>query len=108
IRLMGRDSGFIACYAALAGGNVDFVLVPEVPFQLEGERGLLEALRYKLAKKKSAVIVVSEGAGQDLLPAGGDSDASGNKRYGDIGMYLKDRIGTFFKDRRFECNLKYF
>jgi len=36
---MGRDSGFIACYAALAGGNVDFVLVPEVPFQLEGERG---------------------------------------------------------------------
>lgn len=108
IKLMGRDSGFISCYAALAGGNVDFVLIPEVPFQLEGERGFLEALRYKLAKKKSAVIVVSEGAGQDIIPSASGTDASGNKRYGDIGMFLKEQIGTFFKERRFECNLKYF
>jgi 6-phosphofructokinase 1 len=108
IKLMGRDSGFISCYAALAGGNVDFVLIPEVQFQLEGERGLLEALRYKLAKKKSAVIVVSEGAGQELMPSGSGVDASGNKRYGDIGLFLKDRITAFFKERRFECNLKYF
>lgn len=108
IRLMGRDSGFIACYAALAGGNVDFVLIPEVPFQLEGERGLLEALRYKLAKKKSAVIVVAEGAGQNLIPSAGNTDASGNTKYGDIGLFLKDQIGAFFKERRTECNLKYF
>jgi 6-phosphofructokinase 1 len=109
IRLMGRDSGFIACYAALAGGNVDFVLIPEVPFVLEGQRGLLEALRYKLAKKKSAVIVVAEGAGQDLIPpSAGGTDASGNKRHGDIGLFLKEKISAFFKDRRFECNLKYF
>lgn len=109
IKLMGRDSGFISCYAALAGGNVDFVLVPEVPFQLEGERGLLEALRYKLAKKKSVVIVVAEGAGQDIIQAegGGGTDASGNKKYGDIGLFLKDRINAFFKERRMECNLKY-
>lgn len=108
IKLMGRDSGFISCYAALAGGNVDFVLVPEVPFELDGERGLLEALRYKLAKKKSAVIVVAEGAGQHLIPGEGKMDASGNKKYGDIGLFLKDRINAFFKERKAECNLKYF
>jgi 6-phosphofructokinase 1 len=107
IKLMGRDSGFIACYAALAGGNVDFVLIPEVPFQLEGERGLLEALRYRLAKKKSAVVVVAEGAGQDLLESDTGTDASGNKKHGDIGLFLKDRINAFFKERRMECNLKY-
>ncbi len=108
IKLMGRDSGFIACYAALAGGNVDFVLIPEVPFQLHGERGLLEALRYRLAKRKSAVIIVAEGAGQDLVREADDTDASGNKRHGDIGLYLKDQINGFFKKRRYECNLKYF
>jgi len=106
IKLMGRDSGFIACYAALAGGNVDFVLIPEVPFQLKGERGLLEALRYRLAKKKSALIIVAEGAGQDLIADSG-TDASGNKKYGDIGNFLKEQITSFFKERRYECNLKY-
>lgn len=107
IKLMGRDSGFIASYAALAGGNVDFVLIPEVPFQLEGERGLLEALRYRLAKKKSAVIIVAEGAGQELIPGSGATDPSGNKKYGDIGLFLKEKITAFFKERRYECNLKY-
>ncbi len=108
IKLMGRDSGFIACYAALAGGNVDFVLIPEVPFKLHGERGLLEALRYRLAKKKSAVLVVAEGAGQELIQERGGTDASGNRKYGDIGLFLKDEINGFFKERRYECNLKYF
>ena len=108
IRLMGRDSGFIACYSALAAGNVDFVLIPEVPFALEGERGLLEALRYKLAKRKSAVIVVAEGAGQDLMHIdASQTDASGNKKLGDIGLFLRDKIGAFFKDRRIEVTLKY-
>ncbi len=107
VRLMGRESGFISCYAALADGNVDFVLIPEVPFQLEGERGLLEAIRYKIARKKSAVIVVSEGAGQDLMAAYDDTDASGNKRLKDIGVFLRDKITDFFKDRRIELNLKY-
>ncbi|MBB5034014.1 ATP-dependent 6-phosphofructokinase [Prosthecobacter vanneervenii] len=107
VKLMGRDSGFIACYAALAGSNVDFVLVPEVPFELEGEGGLLEVLRQKLMKRGSAVIVVAEGAGQHLMQTGDDTDASGNKRYGDIGLFLKDRINAFFKQRKTEVNLKY-
>lgn len=104
---MGRDSGFIACYAALAGSNVDFVLIPEVPFEMDSTHGLLEALRYRVAKRGSAVIVVAEGAGQQLLATDGSTDASGNKRYGDIGLHLKDAINAFFKERRMEVNLKY-
>ncbi|MDP1588765.1 MAG: ATP-dependent 6-phosphofructokinase, partial [Prosthecobacter sp.] len=107
VKLMGRDSGFIACYAALAGSNVDFVLVPEVPFELEGEGGFLESLRHRLVKRGSAVVVVAEGAGQHLMQIEDATDASGNKRYGDIGPFLKDRINAFFKARKTEVNLKY-
>lgn len=107
VKLMGRDSGFIACYAALACSNVDFVLIPEVSFDLEGPRGLFEWLRHRLQKRGSAVIVVAEGAGQHLMQANNGTDASGNQRYGDIGLYLKDRINAFFKERRTEVNLKY-
>ena len=108
VKLMGRDSGFITSFATLAGHAVNFALIPEVPFALEGARGLLEALRYHLAKHKQAVIVVAEGAGQNLLhndPTA--TDASGNQRLGDIGPFLRDRICSFFKERRLEINLKY-
>ena len=107
VKVMGRDSGFIACYAALAGSNVDFVLIPEVPFELEGQGGLLEMLRHRLVKRGSAVVVVAEGAGQHLITSSGEKDASGNMKYGDIGLFLKDRINQFFKSRRTEVNLKY-
>ena len=107
IRLMGRDSGFIACYSALAAGNVDFVLIPEVKFNLEGDRGLLEALRYRLAKRKSVVIVVAEGAGQELMVGNDATDASGNKKLVDIGDYLRGQINGFFKERRIDVSLKY-
>jgi 6-phosphofructokinase 1 len=108
VKLMGRDSGFIACFAALAGNVVNFVLIPEVRFDLEGPRGLLEALYYRVARRKHAVIVVAEGAGQHLMEGGARGvDASGNYRLGDIGNFLKERIGAFFKERRTECNLKY-
>ena len=107
VKLMGRDSGFIACYAALAGSNVDFVLIPEVPFDLEGEGGLLESLRHRLMKRGSAVVVVAEGAGQHLMQCDNSTDASGNKRHGDVGQFLKDKITHFFKERRTEVNLKY-
>ena len=108
VKLMGRDSGFITSFATLAGNEVNFALVPEVPFVLDGARGLLEALRYQLARRKQAVIVVAEGAGQDLLnndPLA--TDASGNRRLGDIGLFLKDRITAFFEARRIPLNLKY-
>ena len=107
VKLMGRDSGFIACYAALAGSNVDFVLIPEVEFQLDGPGGLMELLRHRLVKRGAAVVVVAEGAGQNLLQSTDSTDASGNKRYGDVGLFLKDQINAFFKGRNMEVNLKY-
>ena len=108
VKLMGRDSGFIACFAALAGSVVNFVMIPEVRFELYGPRGFLEALYYRVSRRKHAVIVVAEGAGQHLMEGTSYAvDASGNRRMGDIGMFLKEKIGVFFKERRTECNLKY-
>ncbi len=106
VKLMGRDSGFIAAFASLACNEVNFVLVPEVPFELHGARGLLEALRYRVAQRKHAVIVVAEGAGQHLMDSTG-TDASGNKKMGDIGLLLKDSITEFFKERNTAVTLKY-
>ena len=108
LKLMGRDSGFIACFAALAGSNVDFVLIPEVHFELEGSAGLLEAIHYRIAKRHSAVIVVSEGAGQHLFRQNETAtDASGNRRYGDIGLLLKEKIAESFLQRKTPASVKY-
>ena len=108
VKLMGRHSGFIAAYASLAMSDVNFVLIPEVPFKLEGECGLLAVLRRRLERRGHAVIAVAEGAGQHLMEGTSHTvDASGNRRLGDIGAFLKERIGAFFKERHVECNLKY-
>jgi 6-phosphofructokinase 1 len=109
VKLMGRDAGFIAAGATLASQEVNFCLIPEVPFVLEGKNGLLEALLRRLESAHHAVVAVAEGAGQDLikqLPA--DTDASGNKRYADIGVYLKDQIVTYFKQQAIPVDVKYF
>ena len=107
VKLMGRHSGFIACFATLAAQHVNFCLIPEVPFELEGSRGLLEMLRHRVAQRKQAVIVVAEGAGQDLMQVREETDASGNARLGDIGLFLKEKIVQFFASRHMEINLKY-
>ncbi len=104
VKLMGRESGFIAAHAALAISDVNFCLVPEVRFSLDA---FLEALRLRLEKRGHAVIVVGEGAGQDLLKATGEQDASGNIRLGDIGTFLRDKINGYFKKIGMEANLKY-
>ncbi len=101
---MGRDSGFIAAYAVLANSQVNFCLVPEAPFKLEG---LYRALSQRLAQHGYAVIVAAEGAGQDLLAQTAERDASGNIRYGDIGLFLKDRIKAHFSQRGRPVELKY-
>lgn len=108
VKLMGRHSGFIACAAAVASGEANFVLIPEVPFRLEGPHGLLAVLHRRLLRRRHAVIVVAEGAGQDLFeaqPAG--NDASGNVKLHDIGPFLAARIREHFQALRFEVNLKY-
>jgi 6-phosphofructokinase 1 len=104
VKLMGRDSGFIAAYTVLVDGHVNFCLVPESPFTLEG---LLAALTDRLERRRHAVIVVAEGAGQDLLTSTREADASGNVRYGDIGVFLRDAIGAHFRRVGRDISLKY-
>ena len=108
VRLMGRDSGFIAAMATLASQEVNFTLIPEVPFKLEGEQGFLQALKDRILNRGHALIAVAEGAGQDLLAGGAEkTDASGNVLHKDIGLFLKDRITTYFKQQGIPINLKY-
>ena len=104
VKLMGRDSGFIAAYAVLVDGQVNFCLVPEVPFTLPG---FLDALSRRLERRGHALIVVAEGAGQDLLARQDDRDASGNIRYGDIGVFLRDAITRHFREANRPVTLKY-
>jgi 6-phosphofructokinase 1 len=104
VKLMGRDSGFIAAYSSLVDGHANFCLVPEVPFTLDR---FLAELRLRLERRGHAVIVVAEGAGQDLMARGEVRDASGNIRYGDIGVFLRDAITAHFRDRKVPITLKY-
>ena len=104
VKLMGRYSGFLAAYATLANSDVNFCLVPEVPFTLPG---FLDVLRRRLERRAHAVVVVAEGAGQELLQANQECDASGNLKLADIGLFLKDQINRHFQAAEFEVNLKY-
>ncbi|MDR0321484.1 MAG: ATP-dependent 6-phosphofructokinase [Treponema sp.] len=107
VKVMGRDSGFIAAHTALASHEVNFVLIPEVPFNLEGYNGFLSHLEERLKKRKHAVIVVAEGAMQDLLLKEKKLDAGGNVKMEDVGTYLRSRIIKHFEERKMEINLKY-
>ena len=108
VKLMGRDSGFIAASASMAMPEVNFLLVPEMHFSLEGESGFLRVLEQRLAAKHHAVIVVAEGAGQHLFGQQNDSkDASGNIKHKDIGLFLKDSITTYFSERQIPSTIKY-
>ncbi len=109
VKLMGRHAGFIAASATIANQDVNFTLVPEVPFALEGENGFLACLKRRVIKRAHAVIVVAEGAGQDILAADPhDKDASGNTKLKDIGPYLRDRIEEYFKVEKIPFVFRYF
>jgi len=110
VKIMGRQSGHIATGAALAQSDVNYVLIPEIPFDLEGENGFLKVLEQRLLLRSHSVILVAEGAGQELMhredgPV--ETDASGNLRLQDIGPFLKTRIEDYFKQKGMEVNLKY-
>ncbi len=110
VKLMGRHSGYITTLASLANGNVNFALIPEVPFDLQGPHGFLCTLERRILARGHAVIAVAEGAGQDLLVtevAKLGYDASGNKRLADIGVALKHEIETHFKQRQIPVNVRY-
>ena len=108
IKLMGRNSGFIASTAALAQQDVNFVLIPEVDFDLEGPHGFLAALQKRLDTRGHAVIVVAEGAGQRFFQQDvQEQDESGNIRLKDIGIFLKNAIVQYFQEQQIEINIKY-
>jgi len=109
VKVMGRHAGFIAAGATVASQDVNFTLVPEVPFKLEGPRGFLPVLKERILKRAHAVVVVAEGAGQDLLEnSGTERDASGNVKLGDIGLLLRRRIETYFSAEKVPVVMRYF
>lgn len=110
VRLMGRNSGYLAAMASLASGDANFVLVPEVEFDLDGSGGFLAALENRLRNRHHALVVVAEGAGQALIGDDGkvgERDASGNLKLHDIGLFLKDRISSYLREKEFNFSLKY-
>lgn len=110
IKIMGRLSGHIAANAALAQNDTNFVLIPEVPFALHGEKGLLTTLERRIRRSGHAVVLVAEGAGQDLMRKIDDpveTDPSGNLRLHDVGIFLKNEIENYFRKINLEINLKY-
>lgn len=109
VKVMGRHAGFIAAGATIASQDVNFTLVPELPFALEGDQGFLAALTSRIRRRSHAVIVVAEGAGQELLAqAGTGKDASGNVKLKDIGVFLRDRIESHFQALGLPIALRYF
>lgn len=109
VKLMGRDSGFITAYSAMANPVVNFCLIPEDDFEIDGPHGLLAALERRFASGKDhAVIVVAEGAGQKFLSGKEERDASGNILKKDIGEHLKRRIVAHFREKGVDHTVKYF
>jgi 6-phosphofructokinase 1 len=107
VKVMGRDSGFIAAHATLANLDVNFTLIPEVSFDLHGKGGLLDILEQRIKKRHHAVIIVAEGAGQDFFAGESEHDASGNVRLKDIGVFLRDEIKKYFQSKNIPLVLKY-
>lgn len=109
VKLMGRHAGFIAAGATIANQDVNFALVPEVPFALDGPNGFLAALKRRILDRGHAVIVVAEGAGQNLFPdTPRRTDASGNVKLHDIGEFLGEKIETYFAAEQLPIRLRYF
>lgn len=107
VKLMGRESGFIAAHATLAMKEVNFVLIPEIPFALHGEGGLLSELEKRLQTRKHAVIVTAEGAGQHLLASSGGTDPSGNPTLADVAEVLKKEIKEYLSAKGIPFSMKY-
>ena len=107
VKLMGRESGFIAAQASLSLSIVNFCLIPETRFSLEGEGGLLPALEERLKRRRHALLAVAEGAGQHLMQQNTGTDASGNRILSDIGQFLQEAVKKYFRERGIPITLKY-
>ncbi|GAQ80861.1 Pyrophosphate-dependent phosphofructo-1-kinase [Klebsormidium nitens] len=107
VKLMGRQSGFIAMYASLASGQVDCCLIPEVHFSLDGPNGVYEHMKTVINRKGHCLVVIAEGAGQDLVAGEGGTDASGNPILADIGQWFVKQAKKHFKEVGFPAEFKY-
>ena len=108
VKLMGRHAGFIAAGATVASQDVNFTLIPEVPFKLDGPHGFLAALKERILNREHALVVVAEGAGKDLLDqSGNERDASGNVKIQDIGLFMREKIETYFKAEKIPVVMRY-
>ncbi len=107
VKLMGRNSGFIAAHATLSSSVVNFCLVPEADLELEGPGGFLELLSTRLKERHHAVVVVAEGTGQELLAGEAGHDRSGNARLGDIGGFLRTQIKMHLSETGVDATVKY-
>ncbi|XP_073272049.1 ATP-dependent 6-phosphofructokinase 2-like [Primulina huaijiensis] len=102
VKLMGRSTGHIVLHATLSSRDVDCCLIPENDFYLEGKGGLLEFIESRLKYNGHAVLVVAEGAGQDVIPKTGDQshvqekDESGNPVFLDVGGWLKSELKNWW------------
>lgn len=107
VKLMGRSAGYLAAYATLASQDVDLCLVPEVPINLVGPQGILPHLERVIDRKGHAVVVVAEGAGEELLGTSAETDAGGNRKLPKIGEWLSNTIKSHFKENGKEATVKY-
>ncbi|RLN14452.1 hypothetical protein BBJ28_00002729 [Nothophytophthora sp. Chile5] len=107
VKLMGRSAGFIAAHASLSSGDVNLCLIPEIPIELEGARSCLDHLERVVEEQGHGVVVVAEGAGEELLGTSATTDAGGNKKLPPIGAFMKDRIQEHFASKGKECTVKY-
>lgn len=107
VKLMGRSAGFIAVHATMASGDVDLCLVPEVPTVLDGENGCLPHLKRCVREKGYAVVIVAEGAGEEILGSSEEVDASGNKKLPKIGEFMKKQIEDYFQSFGEVATVKY-
>jgi len=109
VKLMGRHAGFLTAGATVASQDVNFALIPEVPFKLEGEGGFLAALERRVVSRGHAMIVVAEGSGQELIGVTENlRDSSGNLKLKDVGLFLAGRIEEWFKARNIPFVMRYF
>mmetsp|Transcript_22301 Transcript_22301/g.32916 ORF Transcript_22301/g.32916 Transcript_22301/m.32916 type:complete len:551 (+) Transcript_22301:30-1682(+) len=107
VKLMGRSAGFIAVHSTMASGDVDLCLVPEVPLVLDGEKGCLPFLRQRVKQQGYAVVVVAEGAGEEVVGTSTEKDASGNKKLPAIGEFLKEKVTEYFDSKGDVATVKY-
>jgi len=107
VKLMGRSAGFIAAHATMSSSDVDLCLVPEVPIVLEGEKGCLPHLRRRVKDQGYAVVVVAEGAGEEVLGVSEEKDAGGNRKLPPIGEFMKKQIQDYFTKKKDTATVKY-